>query len=311
MIKKLLAITRLLLLCLLITMNYSYCQGQSLVIKIDSLISSIRNNNVIQFNESYVSNYDNDLLLSILEPYSEDKNILVQSACQILNYQISQNNLESLSIQREVVRRLINDFYEDEALLWQSALRMLLSFETKHFDPLISVKIRQMLDITHKLEKNTVLIIGLANISSEKENLKKIIKNSPLEKENQYWYNSVTWGAYLALARIGDEKYINYCLNKIKTNSDPYILANKLFNDLSYIRDYRSVNLLKEYVYSNEGIKSHYDAVGVSYAASALISLARCVDNLPSTINTKYPRNKDIEKARAWLKTQKTLQIKR
>ncbi len=110
-----------------------------------------------------------------------------------------------------------------------------------------------------------------------------------------------SWSACLALARMGDEDMVDYCINTIKSETDLLKVFTKLVDDLSYINHSKATKALINYAHF-DGIVETDSIPAKMLCRYAINALSRSLPNFPyKDISWNTAKKKDIELARDWL----------
>jgi hypothetical protein len=88
-----------------------------------------------------------------------------------------------------------------------------------------------------------VLLAGYLNIGREEVFRQYLTPELPVKRK---------WNLALALARMGDEKALNYCLEKVKKAPLDNSIVGYVFPDLLYTRQKAALDYCVEWVYSDE-----------------------------------------------------------
>ena len=98
-----------------------------------------------------------------------------------------------------------------------------------------------------------IRLSGMANMQDQLPRLNEVIAEDTEHRESlkrfeMPWNYTRTWDAHLAKARMGVKEDIDWCVSKIKEEIDTNPRYHvSIFDDLGYIRQPESVELLKEY----------------------------------------------------------------
>ena len=150
----------------------------------------------------------------------------------------------------------------------------------QHFDQVILKGSRNYLAI------DTVLLIGVADMKTEMDNLQAIIDQ--VTEPLQIRANSRQWhkGAFTALkaqARMGDKDAIQRCIAIVDSESDEDFKVITLLKHISYIRQPEAIDYISQFLYSDKMLSSGGPDFKVcSYAFYAARELESIVVGFPS-----------------------------
>jgi hypothetical protein len=189
------------------------------------------------------------------------------------------------------------------------------------------------------LQKQIVLLVGVADMKSELPQLEQLIQENEgkLKEEHerylaqgrreienmsesmrehygyilqkQYWQKSVVWAALRARARMGVKEDIARCIELVESHPDEDYRVESLLNELSYVRQPEVVDYLHTYLKSDklEAYKG-IDVVRSTYAQYAAIALGRMLCGFPWKKDFP-PKPEMIERCREWMAEQKQRNI--
>jgi hypothetical protein len=124
------------------------------------------------------------------------------------------------------------------------------------------------------------------------------------------WYFTVGWHARLARARIGVKEDVQKCVELVRKVSDTQALLS-LLEDVAYIRQPEAIQCLQRYLEGNLRFPStNPGAKGEPVASYVVDLLADSLQGFPvEKKRERFYSDEDIERAREWMKQQKTWNI--
>jgi hypothetical protein len=124
-----------------------------------------------------------------------------------------------------------------------------------------------------------------------------------------YWQDSILWFVMRARARMGVKEDIQQCIEMAESHPDPNYRAERVFEQLAYVRQPEVVEYLRRYLNSDRPPPFHgYDVVPVSEAERAGSALQQMLENWPvKTYGHLMPQQ--LREARKWMADQKEWKI--
>jgi hypothetical protein len=273
--------------------------------KINDQLVKVRQGKINIDEDSLVA-IDPKAVLAALKKYKRDPSVNVRFAVQTAQYKISMHSIDT-SIKRQVVESLIEDRRDADPLVSQQASKRLLSYKAIDFSP----KAKQAIaaDLGKKeVESGIILISGVAQVRTQVHRLKAIAAN--LDKTNSGWYNSRQWHARLALARMGDNQYLNTIIDMVESEPNDILRVTRLLGDIAYMRQPAGVELLKKYLNSEQRLPAVKSTVpGSTFSQYALDFLAQIIQDFPIQSKGIGYTGAEIAAARSWFRSHTTYTI--
>jgi hypothetical protein len=163
-----------------------------------------------------------------------------------------------------------------------------------------------------------IRLSGMANMQDQLPRLNEVIAKDTEHRESLKpfeipWNFTKTWEARLAKARMGIKEDIDWCVSKIKEeidNSPRYSVF--LFDDLGYIRQPESVELLKEYFLSNRKLpQTEVEEPFASYLMPIMQQNLIDFPELRDIETLRYSTPEEINACKDWVRNQTTFDIRR
>ena len=159
---------------------------------------------------------------------------------------------------REEVAEILVTHFSDPKVGLRCYEYLIRGYQAKDFSESSKDIIRQKL---HKdlspVGGGTIRLSGVANMQDQLPRLNEVIaertkKIESIKPTEIPWHLTRIWDARLARARMGVKEDIDWCVPKIKEEIDNSLRYSvRLFDDLGYIRQPESVEVLKEYFLSD------------------------------------------------------------
>lgn len=258
---------------------------------------------------------DPHLVLDELTPFEQSADPEVRSEAVTISWQIGHRS-QSSEVRQKVVERLTKTYDEDvDTAVRYEAYRSLFSFNAADFTEQSKAYIRKYLPEPNKLSQRMILIAGVANMQDQIPLLKSVrMKAANYDalslSEQEHFYGSAGWKARLALARMGSQEDIRYCIEMVEAYPDVQTRVTRLLDELAYIRQPETIRVIQNYLESDEWYPSRGDTPGYYYWEYAITNLARMLEDFPVKGDYSYSQE-DRDTARAWMKAQTEFKIKR
>jgi hypothetical protein len=240
-------------------------------------------------------------VIEAIKPFLNDTSIDVRHELMIDVYLLFKENMEDRRLRSEITKILVNFCKDQSGLIWQRASELLLEFSSADFLEESKSVLRELLkpDI---INGRFILLSGVASLTDQKALLHRIIRFQNGGCSDARLRQCITWYAHLALARMGDVESIDYCINVFDNLKDKDQKFIKFANDIAYIRQYKSCDLLLKYLFSDEKMDcegAHYSCL--PYVNYILPLLAGSIQGFP--VEKKYYyKDIDLQAARDWVK---------
>lgn len=296
-----------LLFCIAIIFPFAV---QSQEMKIIDMIEKGRKAGNVELDEAIVKEGNPTEILKALKNYDNDAQKEIRFAALMLEYQTAYYHRVQ-AIHREVVQRLVNHSSDKELMISQQASRLLLNFSEKDFSKQAK---SAMIDLLRQQELSSeiILSVGIAQIESEIPFLKQLTQTDSLSQKDKYWFGGIAWPCHLALARMGNIESTNYCIQKVESESNSILRVTRLLKDVSYIRNAKSINLLKTYLFSEQRLPPVEEPFeGTKYVQYVMTYLAESLENFPIPIKGTGYTDQEVALARTWIQNNPTYKIKR
>ena len=209
---------------------------------------------------------------------------------------------------KQAVQLLVESLTKEPAL---PVCDDVLRFKSKDFTTETKGTIRSLLGKehgSHHFLYRLVLICGRAAISEEVGRLQELKLRTPDELYSKpwgRWGGGVGWAARLALARMGDDKELRFCV-KVVENAPEFDVVLRLLPELAYVSRPPALEIILKYLESEDRLPPVKETVeGSMYAVYALRALAHAVEGCPVKYGESvgYQRE-DLVRAREWTRSE-------
>ena len=278
-----------------------------------STIENIRSGGHAELGEEITRSENAQNALSILAPFKSDNSPKVRFAIQTAEYKIAMRSTDS-GIKSQVVNRLVADCSDSSPLVWQQASKRLLNFDAQDFNAQSKSLIRQLMSADIP-KREFIRLAGLVNLSDQIGKLESIVQDTSgigSYENSGKWYGTIRWASHLALARMGVENDITYCLQQVETETNDIARVGRLLKDVAYIRQDAAVKFLQKYLDDDSRLPPVKEGgVGSGYNQYALDLLAQILIDFPIASRGIGYYPSEIETAREWMNGQTSFNIRK
>jgi len=226
--------------------------GNNISEKLNSYMLSVRNEKYNPSPDKVLLNEQNAAkLLPLLESFSTDTIAKVRLQAYYLTYKTTFRN-NNQQLRNVAVFQLVQALKDADAGNAGSAADWITNFKTTDFTTVSKDSLKAIL---HKPVSNyhkIIQLVAFAGITDESNFLKESIANGTLKNTKNIW------AAHLALARLGVESEIEYCVNTVKKQAVNDDVIYELVPDLIYTRQRKAFDYILTILQSTE--KNCYSA---------------------------------------------------
>ena len=189
-----------------------------------------------------VSAFDSEKLLKALSPYYSDSVLFVRRQAYYLTYKKGIQN--KVGENTSIVSRLVMGLNDSDNGLRGMILGYLQSFLSSDFDTEAQTIIVEQLKSVNRPHHDQLLLLA-GFVGAGREELLNLLLKPELPTRKK-------WNIALALARIGDEKQVNYCVEKVRQAPINSGMVSYLLPDLVYTRQKAALDYCVELLYSDK-----------------------------------------------------------
>lgn len=266
-----------------------------------------------RYNFSIVSSYPPEDILQAVSTYDNHENPKIRSTIQLITSSLIKKDL-TLPTRKKLVEKLVQQCFDSYPLIWQSASKWLKEFTCEDFSETAKDQLRLLLTDEY-LKYNFILLAGVADLQDQEQRLEQIIDEyeSNNRERSMMWHGRKSWAAKLALARMGNEQYMQEWIKGVEAEPLAGRRVTVLLKHLAYMRQEPAIVVLQKYLDSDKKLPPACHGIGgQSYARRALQLLTPILNDFPVKVDRfGLYKSTDITTARQWMKTQKTFSIKR
>jgi|GEM_PF-503901 len=207
----------------------TFTQNTSAGDELEKYFKAARDNKSYSFDNNLIKSDVEKLLLAKAEYYGKDTLDKVRLYALNIIRKIGIKS-ENGSIRQKSVALLIDACRDKNSGVCGSASRYLTYFMKDDYTKEAQVQLALLLNEKPYHFNRIILLNGFVKPDNSKTTIQNIIDtDSTLTKKDR-------WSAKLALARMGDEKYVNYCVQKIQSMPINDDIVYELLPDLIYTR---------------------------------------------------------------------------
>jgi hypothetical protein len=255
-----------------------------------------------------VSNHSMEELAAALNKFYSDTTLIVRQQAYYLTYK---KGIQISGIDRRIaVKRLVKGLADTHGGLLGQLVGYLQTFSVADFDAESQTLITEALTkINRPHYDDLVLLAGFVGVGRDEFYRQYLNPELPIKKK---------WNISLALARMGEEEPLNYCLNKIKKAPVNSSMVAYLLPDLVYTRQKTAVDYCVELLYSDDKLCSspnpdYSETIPCAYSiiellAPVVVGFPVQVDRETGLETDDYPAT--LQSIRDWFKANTGYQVK-
>lgn len=280
------------------------------------VIQEAQKGKMIGIDRKAFSNYQGEAavnLLTFLKKYHKDSSYKVRFISYSLAYDFARSSSD-LTIKREIVNSLTNALFDIDLLVMQYAAKRLLTFRYFNFSDEAKISITKAIT-GDNVKYDVILLAGVADLYNATNVLKQIIKANTAKDSTSNvgkWYYKISWAAHLALARLGSEYDLQYCIDRIKSEQDDVTKIVFLLKDLAYTRQPAAIEEIVKYLKSEKRLPPvDKGAPEAKYSEYAIHMLSQIVKDFPVAFRDVGYSDNEIQMARQWINSNPNFEIVR
>jgi hypothetical protein len=203
---------------------------------------------------------------------------------------------------QEAVNQLVIACRDNQQSIRSLASTYLESYQRVDFTPEVKDTIKSLLQVP-EYGKNLLLIAGYVQPNGVASTLKEI-------EEGRIYKHTDRWNLYLALARCGEQEYIDYIVTRVQTLGLNDEVVTSLYPGLAYTRQARAIEVLTDVIHQDEKAclspnPESGESIPCGYRVMEI--LAPVIKGFPLQLNPSGElKTKDYQqaykRARKWLK---------
>lgn len=265
--------------------------------------------------DAIIFSADPHLALVTIQSLEHDTNPRVRSETTAITAEIGRRS-QLPDVRQQVVERLIKTYIDDEdSAVAYRAYKHLFSFGANDFNEQAKARIRQHLNPKGPSQDLT-LLAGIANMTDQSPLFRSVrMKAANYDDlpigEQKYFTDTLGWNARLALARMGSQEDIAYCIKMVEAYPDMDTRVTRLLYELSYIRQPEVIRVIQKYLERDGYTEAQFDVPPRDYWEFALNILVTTLEDFPVKDKNWSFSLEDRETARAWMNAQTEFKIKR
>ncbi len=277
---------------------------------IDSYFQNYRKGLVASYNAEQIIIHNNNLesLIEKLTPYYNDSVTPIRQKAYYLTFKKS---MQADANKQLAVSTLLSGCIDNDGGLVGQNIEYLKNFQVENFNDQAVQYINSKLS-NHRIPHYSGFVQLAGFVNTGKDILfQKLLDNSISQK--------LKWKIALALARMGDNDQIKYCMGKIKELPLNDAFVSSLIPDLIYMRQKESVDFCVSIIKSNEKLCNSLNpdiSEKIICGYRVLEMLAPIIIEAPFIVDqsgflqTSNPE-KTLEEAKRWFETTPNYQIRK
>lgn len=182
-------------------------------------------------------------MLSAIEKYQNDTISRVRYLAYSLVNKTGMAAADS-AIKIQAVNRLVNACLDSDAGIRKNAAGYLKKYEKADFSPTATDTLVSILNRDILIAKNVIRLVGFVEPPGASDKLRELLSN-PIPPKYR-------WEVQLALARLGDDKAIDYCLETARNAGINDRVVFHLLPDLVYTRQRDILDYIIDILQSDE-----------------------------------------------------------
>lgn len=190
-------------------------------------------------------NQDKFQILKRLEPYQNDSISNIRKYSYLIANNLTAGD-EDLLLKQNVVNFLLNGYLDSNSGICGIVSDLLKSYPKNAFNNNAHQKIKELLYMSPSYYHELIKLAGYINPDSTSEILHELLLLGKLKNNEPYW------ATQLALARIGEQAAIEFCMNQIELMEVNDDLIYDFVPDLIYTHQRKAIDFLIQLLQSNE-----------------------------------------------------------
>ena len=211
---------------------------------VDDYFKKCRQTNSSDYAEvtKIISDFNTGKLLEALTPYCSDTTLFVRRQAHYLTYKKGIQNKTGENT--TIVSRLVSGLNDTDNGLRGTIIGYLQNFSPTEFNTESQALITDQLNNERRPHYgNLVLLAGFIGVGKEELLSQSLKTELPVQTK---------WNIALALARMGEEKQLNYCVSRVKQAPVNSRMVNFLLPDLVYTRQKAALDYCIELLYEDK-----------------------------------------------------------
>lgn len=184
-------------------------------------------------------------ILNDLELYRIDSISSVRKYAYLIANNLTKNDTNSI-LKQSVVNFLLLGFKDQNSGTCGIVSDFLKEYPKKYYNDNAQNKILELLHLTPPYYHELLKLAGYVNPDSAIESITELLSSGIIKNNEPYW------AAKLALARIGDQPSMDFCMKQIKMMKVNDDLIYDYVPDLIYTHQREAIDFLIQLLHSNE-----------------------------------------------------------
>jgi hypothetical protein len=241
--------------------------------------------------------FDAHLILSELEQYYISANPKIRNDAYRLTTEVGMKTT-NIAIRQKVCIRLLESLSDADESTPQQSARVLIKYHAEDFNEAAKAILSNTKPTKGCFKYHLILLYGIANLMEKQQELLDII-SAPVYKTISYQYDfGSDYGAALkALGRMGDEKCVKKCIDRVVQEKDIVRKRTLFLDDIAYLNNKEALTYFLTILKSQERLPIACKGPGTKANQYAAVVVAEMLQNTP--VKGKYLgeyTNSDIQK---------------
>jgi hypothetical protein len=241
--------------------------------------------------------FKDNIILSGLEKYYISDNPKVRNDAYHLVTDIGLRTT-NLATRQKVCIKLLQSLSDTDESIPQQSARVLVKYHSEDFNEEAKSILSETKPTRGCFKYHLILLYGIANLIEKKQELLAII-SEPVYKTISYQYDfGSDYGAALkALGRMGDEKCVQKCIDRVVQEKDIVRKRTLFLDDIAYLNNEEALTYFLTILKSQERLPIACKGPGMKANQYAAVVVAEMLQNTP--VKGKYVgeyTNSDIQK---------------
>lgn len=234
----------ILLLVIIISSSEVHSQQKKVDENIENVIFRARRNKMI-LPDNFVFEAENiQYTLAKIIPFTQDSNFIVRNQSYVIIHRAGQASKNESEI-NQCVETISNGCLDKNSGIARYCSKSLAKYKRESFSEKTKENISNAFIPKSRTLRNIAQLMGYLNLATNKEKLLLVTADDTEKKVNK-------WYAHLALARMGEEQSVQYCLNLYKNQKINIEVIENMIPDLLYTRQKAIYGEVIKILYSDE-----------------------------------------------------------
>jgi hypothetical protein len=225
-----------------------------------------------------IFSFDAHLILSELEQYYIAANPKIRNDAYRLTTEVGMKTT-NIAIRQKVCIKLLQSLSDADESIPQQYARVLIKYHGEDFNEAAKAVLSNTKPTKGCFKYHLILLYGIANLFEKQQELLDII-SEPVYKTISYQYDfDSDYGAALkALGRMGDEKCVKKCIDRVVQEKDIVRKRTLFLDDIAYLNNKAAIFYCLKILESQERLPMDCKGQGTKanqYAADVIVGMLK------------------------------------